>query len=116
MQSAAGSLLDSMASPTKSPRKSPSKVKENELPLQDCTPISMSFNSPAKKKNIDDRYLQKESPEKSPEKNSGGKRLPKSPVKRMRKLEQEQEAAQVDVETAYKASPEKAIKVDEEMQ
>ncbi len=34
----------------------------------------------------------------------------------MRKLEQEQEAAQVDVETAYKASPEKALKVDEEMQ
>ena len=31
----------------------------------------------------------------------------------MRKLEQEQEAAQVDVETAYKEqSPEKAIRVD----
>ena len=57
VQSAAGSLMDSMASPTKSPRKSPSKVKENEEPLQDCTPISMSFSSPAKKRSIDDKYL-----------------------------------------------------------
>ena len=41
-----------------------------------------------------------------------GKNCPQSPVKRMRKLEQqaEEQEAKVDVETAYRASPEKAIR------
>ena len=74
----------------------------------------MSFASPTKSKrpDIDEKYLTMPE-EASPDKRgSGGKKLPKSPVKRMRKLEQEAAADQVDVETAYKASPEKAIRND----
>lgn len=48
----------------------------------------------------------------SPSKRAG-RGCPKSPVKRMRKLEEqaEQQEGQVDVETAYRASPEKVIKL-----
>ena len=55
-------------------------------------------------KDLDDKYL--EAPE-SPTKRA----LPKSPLKRMRQLEKqaEQQEPAVDVETAYKLSPQKVV-------
>ena len=125
VQMSAGRLLDTVAtSPTKtSPKKRVSPVKENLLPT---TEISMSFSSPTKKpaskdlseerrsrrrtpeQDLDDKYL--EGPE-SPTKRA----LPKSPVKRMRQLEKqaEQQEPAVDVETAYKASPQKVVQETE---
>lgn len=86
----------------------------------------MSFSSPTKKssnkdmseerrsinhspdKDLEDKYL--EAPE-SPTKRA----LPKSPLKRMRQLEKqaEQQEPSVDVETAYKLSPEKVVQENE---
>ena len=59
-------------------------------------------------KDLDDKYL--EAPE-SPTKRA----LPKSPLKRMRQLEKqaEQQEPAVDVETAYKLSPQKVVQENE---
>lgn len=92
---------------------------ETEEPLRECQPISMSFSSPTKKQrpDLDTKYLAKQEEDCSPDKRgSGGKRLPKSPVKRMRKLEQEAAANQVDVETAYAASSDKVIRNDSQIE
>lgn len=120
VQSTAQNLMEATTSPNKSPKKaspkkSPSKSKENDVP---CEQISM-FSSPTKSKPVVEsgensrrsnqrKRLQLDHPDldedydaqTSPSKRS----LPKSPVKRMQRLEDKEE--QVDVETAYKSSQE----------
>lgn len=161
VQMSASRVMDNMSSPGKSPkRKSPAKSKpvDENVVMQECQVIAMSFSSPTKKSakapcaeneknqnstengmrrsqqrkrlslelddesndsSIDQNYLQaptqnssEDDANLSPSKRAG-RNCPKSPVKRMRKLEEqaEQQEGHVDVETAYRTSPEKVIKL-----
>ena len=109
--------MDSMSSsPLKtSPKKRRSPTKENQSPAEAIsTPMTMdsmksSFTSPTKKPaakdmseerrqrrrafeddDVDEKYLSENIADGSPNK-SGRKKLPKSPVKRMRQLEKQAE-------------------------
>lgn len=114
----------SFSSPTKKSAKAPSVDVEKN---QNSTENGMRKSQQRKRlslqldesndSSIDQNYLQAPTQNSSDDEANlspskrAGRNCPKSPVKRMRKLEEQAEEAevQVDVETAYRASPEKVI-------